>query len=384
MNRFCRIRRYAASVLFCVGIMSTVATDAADVVTSKTPDSNEVVTLPYFDAETIDEPFEHFDRHVKPAAAMMQPPVLGDMEFSTSGPEVRGDAETYPHIFSTDVRNPNRFWYTERANILQRRVPDNWDAMKLINTDRPDFTDVATVVGKGVTQWETGYFWDRREDGFVRREKQFGPNALVRLGMSDHFEWRIKWLGGFGQSTIDHATGIEGWQGGYSDVELGFKRILIEQNDWVPLQTIVTRLSVPMGSSRASANAVQPGLTYVYNWQVRRWWFFRGASGVDWLRDPLLDFDPNFPGVLTLHRDSYVQGHQSISSYVQICKKIGMFTEWFMFYRGQTVDTRPDHYHNYGLYLYATPNFQFDMRIGWRIGNRVDETFTACGVSWRY
>lgn len=343
----------------------------------------EPAGLPYFDADVLNDRFERFDPNVRQVAAMMQPPVLGDMEFSTSGPNIRGDEHSYPHIFSTDVPNPNRFWYTERANILQRRVPDNWDAMKLINTDRPDFTDVATVVGKGVTQWETGYFYDRRDDGVVRRQLQFAPSALVRFGRSDHFEWRVKWLGYTDQNTLDRSVNAQGSQVGYQDLELGFKYIVKEQNDWIPLQSIVTRMTVPLGSNEISANTIQPGATYIYNWQVRRWWFFRGASGFDYLHTPNLVPGPA-PGSLIVARDSYWQGHQSFSSYMQIRRRFGMFTEWFMFYRGQTADTRPDHYHNYGFYLYATPNLQFDVRFGWRIGGRIDEDFASTGVSWRY
>ena len=89
------------------------------------------------------------------------------MPSSTAGPESEPGMEEYTHIFSTDVWDEDRFWYTNRPNILNMPVSDNWDAMKLINTDRPDFTDVATVVGKGVTQIETGYtfndYYDRQQ-----------------------------------------------------------------------------------------------------------------------------------------------------------------------------------------------------------------------------
>jgi hypothetical protein len=308
--------------------------------------------------------------------------------FSTTGPETEPDAEDYPHIFSTDVWNPNRFWYTERPNLLNQDVPDEWDGTKVINTDRPDFTDVATVVGPGVTQIESGYSFRRRSDAFTVNSLQTVPEILLRYGTSETFEWRIKWdLGYTNLHFEDRVASQATTLSGFSDVQLGFKWMMIAQDDWRPLQTIVTRLTVPTGSSEYSAHTAQPGFTYIYNWQVRRWWFFRGSSGVDWLTKagPTFIGIPNAAPQLGIDRDYVVQGHQSVSSYMQISKRFGYYAEWFMLYRTATPDTRPDHYHNYGLYFYITPNFQLDIRIGERIGNgRVHEMFTGAGVSARF
>ncbi len=55
-----------------------------------------------------------------------------------------------------------------------------------------------------------------------------------------------------------------------------------------------------------------------------------------------------------------------------------------MFSRHGSVDDHIDHFHNYGLYFYATPDFQFDARIGWRFGDHVDQAFWGGGVSVRF
>lgn len=299
------------------------------------------------------------------------------------------EGETYPHIISTDVWDESSFWYTERPNLLNQWVPENWDATKIINTDRPDFTDVATVVGKGVRQLETGYTYRRREDGFTAAQSQSSPECLLRLGISDKCEFRIKWDGYLDSRVVDSATSKSVQPSGLSDLQLGFKRELIQQNDWIPLQTIVTRLVVPTGSKSFSANTVQPGFTYIYNWQVRRWWFFRGSTGVDWLTrsGPVfktVDRDGFLITRVTTGRDYQVQGHQSLSSYMQICRQLAFFAEWFVLFREKAADDRPDHYHDYGLYFYPTPNCQIDLRIGQRLGGRIDEFFTGGGVSARF
>lgn len=308
--------------------------------------------------------------------------------YSTAGRETEPGLEDYPHIFSTDVWDPSRFWYTERPNILNQRVSSpEWDAMEIINTDRPDFTDVATVVGKGVTQIETGYTYRYRSDSDVTFNRQTMPESLLRIGVTDRFEWRIKWDGGYTNTrTYDNATGGIAAQDGFSDTVVGFKWEMIDQDDWRPLQTLVARLGIPTGTNHFSAYTVQPGATYIYNWQVRRWWFIRGSSGLDWLNGAGPAFTPGVGGgpiVITDSRDYQVQGHQSVSSYMQISQRFGMFAEWFLLYHKDAANNYPDHYHDYGLYIYATPNFQYDVRIGQRLGPHIQEYFTGAGVSLR-
>jgi len=309
--------------------------------------------------------------------------------YSTAGSETEPGLEDYPHIFSTDVWNPQRFWYTERPNILNQSASGDWDAMKIINTDRPDFTDVASVVGKGVLQVETGYSYRERSEFGQDVILQTVPEALLRWGTTDHFEWRLKWDLGYTNATIyDRATNSSTHIDGVSDISAGFKWAFVDQDDWVPMQTIVGRLVLPTGSKDFSGNTVQPGIIYIYNWQVRRWWFIRGATGVDWLTESFTVFNnPDYTGGpvdINVQRDYRVRWSQSISSYMQISKRVGMFAEWFALYRQQAANNAPDNYYDFGLYYYVTPNFQLDARIGQRI-NGVDgdtgEYFSGFGVS---
>ena len=331
---------------------------------------------------SLDRPFRLFQFD-----AFSLEPVLPDEPFSTAGRETEPELEKYPHIFSTDVWDRDNFWYTPRATVFRDEVPDNWDPMKLINTDRPDYTDVATVVGKGVTQFESGWTYRNHGDPVGAWDRNTVPELLVRHGMSDRFEWRIKWDLGYTSTTYrDYATGQTQTVDGASDIQLGFKWILVDQDDWVPLQTVVTRLWVPTGSRAYSADTVEPGFTYIYNWQVRRWWFIRGATGCDWLTTPSPVFNPAGFGAAPIagfQRDYGVVGSQSISSYFQLFERVGMFAEWFMFFHEPVQGIRSDHFMDFGWYYYITPNLQLDARIGWRLGGVTDEYFTGAGLSWR-
>lgn len=293
----------------------------------------------------------------------------------------------YVHVSSTDVDDPNAFWYTHRDTIVGERAADAWDPLKLINTDRPDFTDVATVVGNGVVQVETGFLRQRRNDGEQRTVVDTVPNVLVRVGHGDHFEWRLKWRGQIHENVTDLATGARDTVTGGADPEIGFKWVLSEQHDLLPMNTLVVRATVPLGSNDTSANRIEPGISYIYNWQIRRWWFLRGATGIDAFNQPSYSvLTSGTPTITTneVERDHWLELSQAVSSYTQVSKRVGVFVEWFLWKRFGSNDDTVDNYHNYGLYLYATPDVQFDARVGWRFGDHADQNFYGFGFSTRF
>jgi hypothetical protein len=215
------------------------------------------------------------------------------------------------------------------------------------------------------------------------------PESLLRYGTSDRFEWRMKWLGYIDTRTTDNTVNQAINQQGLSDLTLGFKWIAFQQENWRPLQTVVVRMGVPMGSTNFSANTIQPGISYIYNWQVRKWWFTRGSTGVDWIRTQDLNANPAttnpmLPAYFTLSPDSSVQGFQSWSNYFQISQRVGMFAEYYVVFHKGAADNRPANFHDYGWYIYASPNLQFDIRVGQRLEHSVSEFFTGAGVSTRF
>lgn len=300
----------------------------------------------------------------------------------------QGRLPSYEHIHSTDVWRPESLWFTDRQSLVDDPIPDEWDPLKRINTDRPDYTDVAAVVGHGVVQIETGFSQIRKRDPERRVVTDSVPNALFRIGHGDRFEYRVKVRGHVRTDVTEFGLGERGVAQGFGDVELGCKWVLGEQRDWLPMQTLVVRAWVPTGEDEVSANRVEPGLSYIYNWQVRRWWFVRGNTGVDLANQPayqlLAASVPGAAPVLLVENDAYLEWSQSFSSYMQVSKRIGMFAEWFLFKRHGSIDDHSDHIHNYGLYLYLTPDVQIDGRIGWRIGDHLDEALYGAGFSVRF
>ena len=118
-------------------------------------------------------------------------------------------------------------------------------------TDRPDQTESATVVPRGLLQVETGYLFAR--DGDV--DGYAVPGTLFRLGLGGRLELRIGHVG------------IVGGAGrhGAGDSELGAKINLIARADgWRPELALLSGLSLPTGDHGFSSDGVDPSFRVAF------------------------------------------------------------------------------------------------------------------------
>jgi hypothetical protein len=307
-----------------------------------------------------------------------------------NGNIVIGDPAEDPYlpIFMTD--NPRSIWYPGRPNLFNVPVEDEWDFYNLINTDRPDFTDATYSAGRGVTIIETGYTFRGVTDheSLDHQSRRSLPEALVRIGLTDEFELRVKW-NGYAMSNIeDLTTGVHTQVFGADDMILAFKWEARQQDVWQPMITILGGSTIPTGTNGVSSNQVQPFANLVIGWGIRRWLYLKASTGVDWQRISLSTVfgggsEPIAPTVLTL-RDNVQVYHASVSLLFQATQRIGGFIEFFNLSLNGAVDNRPSNYVDTGLFIYATTNVQFDVRYGVRLSERVDEFFTGAGLSVRY
>ena len=118
-------------------------------------------------------------------------------------------------------------------------------------TDRPDQTESAAAVPRGLVQVETGYLFSR-DDGVDTFE---APGTLVRIGLGARTELRIGHAGVIG-SARRHGAG---------DSELGAKVNLIEAADgWTPQLAVIGRLSLPTGAEPYSSGGVDPSFLMAF------------------------------------------------------------------------------------------------------------------------
>ncbi|MDB5386850.1 MAG: transporter [Planctomycetaceae bacterium] len=293
-----------------------------------------------------------------------------------------------PYLPIFESASPGSIFDLNRPNLIDSEVPDQWDFYNLINTDRPDFTDATYSVGKNIVLIESGYTFTRtRTDGMNINRGQL-PEMLVRMGLTNEFELRFRWNGYILNDYKDAQTGASTQNFGGNDLNLGIKYEVLQQEQWRPMVTIVTGTTIPTGTNGVSARQLQPYFNTVLGWGIRRWLYLKASSGVEFDKggDPsrILPGSPLTGPILVSSPDNVTLWHASTSLLYQASPRVGGFLEWYSFFSANAVDNRPAHYIDTGFYFYATPNVQYDIRVGQRLSDRVDTLFTGAGVSFRY
>jgi len=145
-----------------------------------------------------------------------------------------------------------------------RRIPKKPDE---IVTDRPDFTEASSTVGKGRIQLEAGYTFSRDQDSGLAL-------ALISRSSAPHwyvsptgFEFRIGQ--NFSHTRVFGATDTFTINGG-EDLYLGVKLGLTEQKKFLPESALILQTTVPTGRPGLTAGRMLPGMNYLYGWDLKR------------------------------------------------------------------------------------------------------------------
>lgn len=296
---------------------------------------------------------------------------------------VVNDPAAYPRPPCLENNDPNSFWYSMRPNIFNIPVEAEWDFYNIINTDRPDFTDAVYSVGKGVTYLENGFTFSKINTFDEHISNRQLPESLLRHGITNEFELRLKWSGYLMTRVVDPHTGIQQNTFGSEDIDVGFKYEILQQEGWRPMVTLVAGTTLPTGSPTTSAQFVQPHFNLLQGWGIRRWLYIKHQTGCDFVHatstQVVTSLEGGTPAFVTV-RSPPNSWHESISILTQWTKRVGAFHEWFMISPTGGGHSPAQHFLDMGLYLYATPNVQFDVRVGRQLSDRVNDFFHRGGV----
>ncbi len=239
----------------------------------------------------------------------------------------------------------------------------------LIATDRPDFTEASHGVGRGRVQLEAGYTYTRDANAGNRVEAHSYPETLLRIGMlAEWFELRIGQ--NFG-SEFDSSAG-RGIHGA-SDLYLGFRFDLTEQEGVFPEASLILQTNIPSGARSFSANKLLPGFNLIYGWDViEDKVTFAGSTQVNRRADD----DSHF----------YAEYAQSFTMGFRWTKRFGQYTEWYGLIPSgaNAADTRTQHYLDGGFTYLITDTFQLDIRAGVGLNRAASDFFAGSGFGVRY
>lgn len=246
--------------------------------------------------------------------------------------------------------------------------PPGWD--EPLASDRPDFTEASSTVGRGVSQLEMGYTYFYDDSAGTRTESHSYPETLLRQGfLADWLELRVGWNYGVETERISappSKTRIEGPQ----DLYLGVKFGLTQQQGFLPEMALVPQMTVPLGSA-FTADRVLPGANWLYGWDLSEFMSFAGSTQFNL-------------GVDDLTNDEYTKFAQSLTIGYTLSEKLGAYTEWFVIAPAGAESVGTEHYFDGGFTYRWSNDLQFDIRAGKGVSAAATDFFTGVGAVVRF
>lgn len=136
-----------------------------------------------------------------------------------------------------------------------------------IASDRPDFVDSSTVVGKHRFQIETGIATERDTADGVRDRLDSTP-LLLRYGVGDDWELRLETDGRLRDTSDDLVTGSRSRVTGYADVSVGAKWHVLDAVDAWPALGVVASWDLDTGSRPLRAQGKGGTLRLGVEWDL--------------------------------------------------------------------------------------------------------------------
>jgi hypothetical protein len=232
-------------------------------------------------------------------------------------------------------------------------------------TDRPDFTEASSTVGRGVLQIESGYTFSFDDDEGDETRSHSYPETLWKLGVfADWLELRFVYNYGDEDFNGIIATGSE-------DLNLGTKLSLTGQAGILPQTAIILQMTIPTGDDSFSADEALPGINYIYSWTINDFVSMAGSTQANRV-------------IEALPETAYAEFAQSWTFGYSLTEKLGAYTEWFVLVPHSAEHARNEYYFDGGFTYYITDNVMWDIRAGVGLDEDADDFFAGSGLSLRF
>jgi len=232
-------------------------------------------------------------------------------------------------------------------------------------SDRPDFTEASTTVGRRVVQLEMGYTYVADDDGPNHTHTHSYPELLARIGiLAEWLEFRIAYNYATVSEDFGPGPGID--TSGSEDLYLGFKLGLTPQEGILPEMALMPQWTVPSGADAFTAGEVLPGVNWLYGWDINDRFSTAGSTQINKAID---DLD-----------EVYYELAQSWTIGMTFTERWGGYTEWFVLAPSGSDVARTQHYLNGGFVFPVTNDLQFDIRAGVGLSDASDDFFAGAGI----
>ena len=242
-----------------------------------------------------------------------------------------------------------------------------------IETERHDFTQSTTTVGRGVVQVEAGYTYLYKDNNDEIEQSHTAPELMVRIGVSDDIEFRLRW--DYAWRFVDEAENADSAE----DLRWAFKLGVTDQDRCVPESALEVRFTAPTGGSAWTTGRVAFGLDYIYGWETASGLEVFGSTGFS--TDGLGEFAllPEEPA-----SDHFIAWTESAGVGTHLSKCTTMYAEYFGIFSHALADNFSMHFFNLGIDFYVTPDFVLDIRAGKGLSSDADDFFAGAGGGYRF
>ena len=229
-------------------------------------------------------------------------------------------------------------------------------------TDRPDFTESAETVPKGMVQLEGGYTYTQNTK---HDNTQSLGEVLVRIAAGDKAEIRV------GLNSYDTGRGGSGRSYGREGADLGFKVRIKPGSENAGFRkaavSAIGFVTLPTGTGSGRSNKVQGTAKLILGYSFN--------SRTD------LGVNANYSYVADDSGD-YGELASSASLGYSLSERVGSYVEYYGFY--PVARQTGTNYVNTGLTYLINSNTQVDVRVGAGLGGPADKSFIGTGVAYRF
>ncbi|MBL7887165.1 MAG: transporter [Flavobacterium sp.] len=223
-----------------------------------------------------------------------------------------------------------------------------------IQTDRPDQTETATLVAKGMFQVETGFSVQKND---VNSTTQTLPSTLWKYGVNDHFELRLI-------TEFTHEKLFNEKVSGFNPILIGCKIKIADQKGIVPKTSFIGHISLPnVASKEFKSEYFAPEFRFVMQHTLSKKVSLSYNLGAEWD-----GFSPEPTFIYT------------VATGYSITEKIGSYIELFGFAPQQQT---ANHNFDGGFTYLISSNFMVDASAGVGITENAPDHYWALGFSFR-
>jgi hypothetical protein len=239
-------------------------------------------------------------------------------------------------------------------------------------TDRPDQTESSVTIPRGTLQLETGWTHAVEEEGGEETITDAFPGTLLRYGVIEGLELRFATEGRVWEE-LHEPGGNRHSDAGWSDLQVGLKKYLWEEDGCLPEAAILGHLSIPVGEEGFSSGRFDPDFRLSFAHTLTDRLSFGYNLGTSWetIEDDRGD------------RDTHSSFIYTAALGFGLTDRLGAFIEFF----GDIPingEGGPANSLDGGFTYLLKDNLQVDCFLGKGLSEDAEDWFVGAGFSYRF